>query len=172
MARIPCKDANVQSLDWARRNGLLSPSWFSASELLENVSKTRDISLIAYLCNTYKITMESMITCVYRVLKSFCKYNDQFATATYLSYLEPRIQMVHVKRLLELYDNNAAKFSGYRRNFVKFDLYDKMLDKLYSFADLLLYFPSRRDDFKFLMDWHDKKREEKEEYLEGEMYFN
>ena len=38
---------------------------------------------------------------------------------------------------------------------MKFDLYDKMLDKLYSFADLLLY---------FLMD--------SEEYLEGEMYFN
>ena len=64
----------MQSLDWARRNGLLNYPTFDASKLLENASLIRDVSLIDYLCNTYPITMEMMVKCVHRVLKEYCRY--------------------------------------------------------------------------------------------------
>ena len=51
----------MQSLDWARRNGLLNYQSFDAAKLLENTSFMEDISVIAYLCNTFPITMEAMI---------------------------------------------------------------------------------------------------------------
>ena len=57
----PVNEARVRSLDWARRNGLLNYPTFDASKLLENASLTEDVSLIAYLCNTYPITMEMMV---------------------------------------------------------------------------------------------------------------
>ena len=96
----PVDDANVQSLDWARRNGLLNYQSFDAAKLLENASFMEDISVIAYLCNTFPITMEAMINCVHQVLEKYCEYYWELQRTTRpRRRLETRINMPDAKWL-------------------------------------------------------------------------
>ena len=163
----PVNEARVQSLDWARRNGLLNYPTFDASKLLENASLIRDVSLIAYLCNTYPTTMEMMVKCVHRVLKEYCRYYRALEMTYPQWYLEPRINMPDVKRLLELFDNHVTKVSANNRDFMNSRRYDRMLDKLVLFMIYAQPFPRYQDDIQLLRAWLDNKRQEKLDFLDS-----
>tara|TARA_B100001540_G_scaffold151720_1_gene134396 strand:- start:96 stop:896 length:801 start_codon:yes stop_codon:yes gene_type:complete len=163
----PVKYAQVQSLDWARRNGLLNYQSFDAVKLLENASLSRDVSLIAYLCNTYPITMETMVKCVHRALRAYCEYYRNLEMTFPRGFLEHNIKMLDAKQLLKIFDNHVTKVSASNRAFMNSRRYDRMLDKLQLFMNYAQPFPRYQDDIKLLRDWLDNKREEKENYLQS-----
>lgn len=166
--RDPVRLDKVESLKWARRNGLLNYPSFDAGTIVSDATTFETLPLLAYLCKTYphRISMDRVMSCVFRILFTYIKKYADLEMRHPRSYLESRIDMLNVKQLIEIFDNHVTRVSADNRDFMNSRLFDPMLNQLQGVMNYAQPFPRYQDDLRFLRDWLDNKRQEKLDFNE------